>query len=47
MIIVIVSYPGCDGIDFKINLVFLIKQFFYMTKKSRQRFQYLENEKNF
>ena len=31
----------------EINLIFLIKLFFYMTKKSRQKFEYLENEKSF
>ena len=30
-----------------INLNFLIKPFCYMTKKSRQKFKYLENEKRF
>ena len=34
-------------INFEINLLFLIKPFFYMTKKSRQKCKYLENEKNF
>ena len=33
--------------DFEINLIFLIKPFCYMTKKSRQKFKYLENEKSF
>ena len=42
----IVFYPGWDVINFEINLYYLIKPFFYMTKKSRQKFQYLENEKN-
>ena len=32
---------------FEINLFFLIKPFFCMNKKSRQKFKYLENEKNF
>ena len=31
----------------KINLISLIKPFWYMTKKSRQKLQYLENEKSF
>ena len=30
---------------FKINLIFLIKSFFYMTKKSRRKLKYLENKK--
>ena len=33
--------------NFEINLIFLIKPFFYMTKKSRQKFKYLENGKSF
>ena len=31
----------------KINLIFLIEPFRYMTKKSRQKLKYLENEKSF
>ena len=31
----------------KLNLIFLIKSFFYMTKKSRQKFKYLENKNIF
>ena len=33
--------------NFKIELIFLIKPFFYMTKKSKQKFKYLENETSF
>ena len=33
--------------NFGINLIFLIKPSFYMNKKSRQKFKYLENEKIF
>ena len=36
-----------DVIKFEINIIFLIKPFFYMTKKSRQKFKDLENEKTF
>ena len=43
----IVCFPGCDVINFEINLIFLIKPFFYMTKKSRQKFKYFENGKSF
>ena len=32
---------------FEINLIFQIKPFFYVTKKSRQKFKYLEKEKSF
>ena len=37
--------PGI--INFEINLTFLIKSFFYMTEKSRQKIKYLQNERNF
>ena len=40
-------FPGCDVINFGINLIFPIKPFFYMTKKSRQNFKYLENKNAF
>ena len=33
--------------NFDINRIFLIKPFFYVTKKSRQKFKDLENEKSF
>ena len=32
---------------FEINLIFLIKPFLYMTKKSKQKLKYLENEQSF
>ena len=47
MCIKIVCYPGCDVMDFETNLIFLIKPFFYITKKSWQKLKYLENEKSF
>ena len=43
----IVCFPSCDVKNFEINLIFLIKPFFYMTKKSKQKFKYLENERRF
>ena len=43
----IVCFPGCDVINFEINLILLIKPFFYLTQKSRQKFKYLENKKSF
>ena len=42
----IVCFPGFDVINFEINLTFLIKWLFYMTKNSRQKFEYLENKKS-
>ena len=44
MCIAIVCFPGCDAINLEIDLIFLIKLFFYMTKKLRQNFKYLENK---
>ena len=41
------SFQGHDVINIEINLIFLIKPFFNMTKKSRQKFKYLENKKCF
>ena len=45
--IAIVSQPGCDINNFEVNLIFLIKPFFCMTKKSRQKSKYLQKEKSF
>ena len=42
-----VCFPGCDVINFEINLTFLIKPFLYTTKKSGQKFKYFDNEKDF
>ena len=33
--------------NFEINFTFLIKLFFYMIKKPRQNFKYLQNEETF
>ena len=46
MCMAIVFAPDSDVINFKINLSFLIKPF-YLIKKSRWKFKYLEIEKNF
>ena len=37
MFIAIACFPGCDVINFEINLIFLTKAFFYVTKKLRQK----------
>ena len=47
MYIVIVCFAVNDAINFEMYLSFLIKQFFYITKKSRQKCNYLKSEKNF
>ena len=46
MCIAIVCFPDCDIINFEINIISVIK-FLYMTKKSRKKIEYLENEKSF
>ena len=33
--------------NFEINLFFLMKPFFYIKKKSKQKFKNLDNEKTF
>ena len=45
--IVIIWCPAYDVISFEINHNFLIKPFFYITKKSRQKSKFLKNEKSF
>ena len=47
MCIAIVYEPGYDAINFEVNLIFLIKPFFWMTKMSWQKLKYLENKKSF
>ena len=47
MCIAIVCFTVCDVINVKVNLTFLIKPFFYMTKKSRQKLSYLGNKNRF
>ena len=39
--------PSCNVINFEINLILLTKSFFDLTKNSRQKFKYFENEKSF
>ena len=43
----IACFQACDVINSEIKLVFLVKLFCYMTRKSRQKFKYIENEKSF
>ena len=47
MCIAIVCFQGCDVTNFETNLIFLIKPFLNMTKKSRQKPRYLEEGKSF
>ena len=39
-------FQGCDVANFENNFTFLIKLFFCLTKESRDKFKYPENEKN-
>ena len=47
MCIALVCQPGCDVMNFEINLIFLFKPLLYMTKNAKQKFNYLKNEKSF
>ena len=40
-------FPGCDLLNFEINLIFRIKSFYYTTIESREKCKYIENEKSF
>ena len=44
--IAIVCQPDYDITNFEINLIFLTKPFFYITKNSRRKIKHLENEKS-
>ena len=46
MCFAILCQPGCDVMDFEINLIFLIEPFFLHDQKD-QKLKYLENEKSF
>ena len=46
MCMVIVCWRDRDVINFETDLIFLIKPFFYLTKKSRQEIKSLEKEKS-
>ena len=45
--VAVLCFPGCDVLNFEINLIFLIKSFFLHDQEPRQNFKYLENEKSF
>ena len=44
MSIAIIFFQGCDVMNFEINFIFPAKLFFYMTKKPKQKFKYIENK---
>ena len=45
--ITIVYFPVCYFKNFEINLIFLIKPFLKMTKTSKEKLKYLDDEKSF
>ena len=45
--IAIICFPVCDFVNFEINLIFLIKHFCYMTKKSKQELKHLRMKRTF
>ena len=45
--IIIVCFSGCSVMNFEINLSFLIKAFFYIIKKSRQKLKLLKKKRSF
>ena len=47
MCIIVISFPGYGKINFEINPSFLITLFFYVTKKSGEKFEYFKNKKSF
>ena len=47
MCIAIFGKPGCEVMNFEVNLIFLSSRFSCMVKKSWQKLKYLENEKSF
>ena len=47
MCITFACEPGCDVMNFEVNLIFLIKQFFVHDQKVMTKLKYLENEKTF
>ena len=47
MCIAIICFLGWDVINFEIKLFLSNQAVFYMSKKPRQKFKYIENEKTF
>ena len=47
MCIEIIFCPGCDVINFEININFLSKLFLNITKTIGLKYNYLKNEKRF
>ena len=46
MYIVIICFQVYEAIKFEINFSFPNKSFFFMTKKTGQKFKYLKNQKS-
>ena len=47
MCILIFCEAGCDAIKFEFNIIFLIRPFFCMIKKPKQKSEHLEIKKSF
>ena len=47
MCIAIVCYPGCDVMDFQINLIFLIEPFFLHDEKFMTKTYFSRTKKEF
>ena len=47
MCIAFVCYPGCDVMDFEINLIFLMEPVFLHDQKVMTKNKFLENEMSF
>ena len=47
MCIAIACQPGCDVINFEVNLVFLTKLFYYMTKCKDKNLNILRTKRAF
>ena len=47
MCVAVVCFSGCDVVNLEIKLIYLIKPFFYLSKKLREKLKYMENEKSF
>ena len=42
-----VYWPGCDVINFGINLIFLVKAFLYMTKRQDKNLNIVRTKRDF
>ena len=47
MCIAVIYNPGCDAMNFEVNVIFLIKPFFLHDQKVVTKYKYLESENRF